>query len=197
MVKDKVKSINLLILKVFTIKSKELILNDGVKMINIRKSQEKDAKRMVEINVETWKVAYRNLLPDEYLDNRNVTQKRITDLANKLKDNEIISFVAEIDGEIVGFCNGGEARDKDYPFEYELCAIYVHPSYQNKGIGQALFDAFKVKTQDCPFYLYALKGNLPAISFYIKNGGLEIPEYEKALPIENVDATEILFAFQL
>ena len=97
---------------------------------------------------------------------------------------------------VMRICRDGE-NDKDYPFEYELCAIYVHPSYQNKGIGQALFDAFKAKTQDCSFYLYALKGNLPAISFYIKNGGLEIPEYEKALPIENVDATEILFAFQL
>ena len=166
-------------------------------MINIRKSQEKDAKKMVEINVETWKIAYRNLLPDEYLDNRNVTEERITKLANTLKENEIISFVAEVNGDVVGFCNGGEVRDKDYPFDYELFAIYVHPAYQNKGVGQALFDAFKAKTQDCPFYLYALKDNVPATSFYIKNGGLEIPEYEKKIPVENIDATETLFAFQL
>ena len=166
-------------------------------MITIRKSSEKDAKRMVEINVETWKVAYKGLLPDEYLKNRNVTQNRVTGLANRLKEEGVISFVAEVNGEVVGFCNGGNSIEQDIPFEYELYAIYVSPSHQHKGIGQALFDAFKQYTQTSPFYLYALKDNNSAISFYLKNGGLEIPEYEKPIPVENISATEILFAFQL
>ena len=68
---------------------------------------------------------------------------------------------------------------------------------QRKGIGQALLDAFMKEINYAPFYLYALKSNQNARHFYIKNGGMELPEFEKELPEKYNNALESLFMFNL
>lgn len=163
----------------------------------IRKAKVEDAKSMVEINVNTWKVAYKGLLPDEILDNRNVTEKRIEHSQEAIKTKDKIHFVAEENGEIVGFLTGGDSRDETVPVDFEVYALYVSPLMQRKGIGQALLDAFMKEINYAPFYLYALKSNQNARQFYIKNGGMELPEFEKELPEKYNNALESLFMFNL
>lgn len=164
-------------------------------MIKIRKARVEDAKTIVEINVATWKTAYKGLLPDNFLAQRNVTDKRIEGTIESINKNQRIWLVAEEDNQIIGFCCGGEARDENFPAKHELCAIYVLQSNQNKGVGQALLNEFKNQINNQSFYLYALKGNQKAINFYIKNGGVLVPEYEKKLPVPTIEAKEILFFF--
>lgn len=134
-------------------------------------------------------------MPDDFLQQRNITEKRIQGTINSINSSDSIWLIAEQNNQVIGFCCGGKARDENFPAEYELCAIYVMQSKQNKGAGQKLLNEFKTKIDNQPFYLYALKGNNKAINFYIKNGGIELPEYEKDLPIESINAKEILFYF--
>ena len=164
-------------------------------MINIRKATVSDAECIANINVATWKTAYKDLLPDDFLQQRNVTEKRIQSTANSINNGERIWLVAQKDNQVIAFCCGGKARDENFPAEYELCAIYVLQSNQNQGVGKALLDEFRKQIDNKPFYLYALKGNNKATKFYTKNGGTELPEYEKDLPIPNIQAKEILFYF--
>lgn len=164
-------------------------------MLKVRKATPNDAKIIAKINVDTWKVCYKGMLPDDFLKNRNLTDDRIIAVENKIKQKDTIYFVAEYNNEVIGFCHGGDKRDKDYPFKYELVAIYVLPSMQNKGAGKALLNEFKKAINNEPFYLYALKQNLKAHKFYQKNGGKELPVYKKILPQKDFIVEEVLFAF--
>ena len=47
-------------------------------------------------------------------------------------------FVAELDGDVVGFANVGESRDE--AGEGELYTIYVDPSCWGRGVGRALME---------------------------------------------------------
>ncbi len=164
-------------------------------MIKVRIAIPNDAPIISKINVETWKVCYKGMLPDDFLNNRNLTDDRILATQNKIKANDTIYLVAELNDEVIGFCCGGKARDENYPFKYELVAIYVYPLRQNKGAGKALLNEFKKAINNEPFYLYALKQNINAHNFYQKNGGKELPEYKKILPQKDFIVEEVLFAF--
>lgn len=164
-------------------------------MLKVRKATPNDAPIIAKINVDTWKVCYKGMLPDDFLKNRNLTEDRVLAIQNKIKSEEAIYFVAEYNNEVIGFCCGGDKRDKDYPFKYEIVAIYVLPSMQNKGAGKALLNEFKKAINNEPFYLYALNENLKAHKFYQKNGGKELPKYKKILQRDDFNIEEVLFAF--
>ena len=163
----------------------------------IRKATKQDASVIAEINVKTWKVAYKGLLSDEILDKRCVTEEKVEYLKDAIGSKGKICFVAEDNGEVIGYLDGGNSRYDDVPVEYEVYGFYVLPTMQRKGVGKALLDAFKQEVNNEPFYLYALKDNQKARAFYIKNGGDELPEFEKKLPEKYNSALESLFMFNL
>ncbi len=164
--------------------------------VKVRTAVVKDAHRMVEINVQTWKTAYAGLLPDEFLQKRKVTEERIQKLAEQIAQGQYIILAAEVDNSVVGYLCGGMARDKNYPYAYELSAFYVLKEYQHCGVGQMLFDEFKARINSQSFYAYMLKGNNLALRFYQKNGGVEMPQYQRPLPTEEFVGEEILLAFE-
>lgn len=166
-------------------------------MINIRKADISDAKDITIINVTTWKDAYKGLLPNDFLANRNLSEKRIEYIKNLIENPTDICLVAEFDKQIAGFCIGGLPRQYNDIFEFELRAFYVLPDYQRNGIGKALFDKFKEIVGGKPFYLYTLSANKKAISFYEKNGGIIMPEYTQKLPHPELDADETLLAYNI
>ena len=161
----------------------------------IRQAQIKDAFYIAQINITTWKQAYASLLPHTFLKNRNLTDERIQKLEQQIQTKQHIMLVAEIKDQVIGYLIGGPARDKDFPFTYELYAFYVLPQYQHQHIGQALFDEFNHQIKHQPFYAYMLKGNAPAQNFYLRNGGIELSFYERPLPSKELNTTEVLFAF--
>ena len=50
------------------------------------------------------------------------------------------TFVAELQGEVVGFASVGRSRDEEAENEGELYAIYLLPSCWDRGIGRALIE---------------------------------------------------------
>ena len=161
----------------------------------IRQAQIKDAASIAQINITTWKQAYASLLPHSFLKNRNLTDERIQKIEQQIQNQQHIMLVAEIQNQVIGYLIGGLARDKDFPFTYELYAFYVLPQYQHQYIGQALFDAFNHQIKHQPFYAYMLKGNTPAQNFYLRNGGVELTSYERPIPDPKLNISEVLFAF--
>ena len=167
------------------------------RMLKIRHATLSDAKSIAIINVTTWKNAYKGLLPDNFLANRNLSEKRIEYIENQIKNKDDICLVAELDNKIIGYCIGGIPRQYADIFCYELRAFYVLPEHQKIGVGKAIFNKFKEIVSGKPFYLYALSSNQKAINFYEKNGGIILPEYAQKLPHPELDADESMLAYNL
>ena len=114
----------------------------SVKNFNIRPANINDAEGIAKIHVGTWQFAYKGQLSDDYLDSLSVEKRteRWKEILNKPQlDNW--SLVAELNGQIVGFCTVGKSRDEDADSKIgELWAIYIDPQYMDKGIGTALMN---------------------------------------------------------
>jgi GNAT superfamily N-acetyltransferase len=106
------------------------------------------------------------------------------------------TFVAELDGEVVGFASVGACRDEDDAGE--LYAIYLHPTCWDKGIGRALLERAEESMRAFGFeraMLWVMEGNERGERFYRAAGwkqdgrkvdtfqGAEVSElrYRKAL----------------
>ena len=76
-------------------------------------------------------------------------------------------WVAEVDGEIVGWANTSGGRDDDAPRDLELEGLYVLDAHHGTGVGQALLDA---SIGERPAYLWAIADNPRAHAFYRRNG---------------------------
>ncbi len=164
-------------------------------MFKIRSARKDDAKDLATINTLGWKTTYRGLLPDELLDSRTVTPKRIERFENQILESEIC-LAAENESGIIGYLFGGKTRDNGVPYKYEIYALYIHPDFQRVGVGTGLFNTFKEKIKGANFCVYALDGNIKGISFYQKMGGVRYPEFDKDQEVFHYMMHEVLFGFK-
>ena len=146
-----------------------------MKNVIIRNVKKEDLRAVSEIVVRGWKTAYKGIIDNEYLESLKVEdnyQKRLKDY------NENGFVVAELNGEIVGFCRytlenlfSKELTEIDG----EISALYVKPELKRNGIGRKLveyvFNEFK-KNGNENIVLWCLKENYPSRAFYEKMGGV-------------------------
>jgi ribosomal protein S18 acetylase RimI-like enzyme len=133
-----------------------------------------DAKGIAAVHVTAWRVAYRGLLPDEALDRLSIDEleKRWGERIAKPWGH---IFVAEREGQLVGFAACGSSEDEDIDRETvgEIYVIYVHPEHWRQGHGAALLGKAAECLQDDGFeeiILWVLRGNQGAIRFYEASG---------------------------
>ncbi len=107
--------------------------------IKIRKATSEDAAGIAKVQVETWKTAYKGLMPDDYLNSLSAESKTAKWKEGIGDPKDKTYLVAELNGEVVGFCIVGPTRDEDANKEIgELYAIYVLKSHAGNGIGSKL-----------------------------------------------------------
>ncbi len=103
-----------------------------------------------QVHVRSWQVAYRGLLPDEYLDALDPADRaaRYT-FADSGPDRPYTTVAVEED-RICGFATIGPCRDMDKAESAfgELYAIYVHPACWNIGMGRALIQEARKQLSD-------------------------------------------------
>ena len=94
--------------------------------IKIRKAEIADAEKIAKIKIEGWQTAYRGIIDSEFLDNMDINteiEKRKTNLKEGVK-----IIVAELEGEVVGYCIYRDfiKNPENFPNEdCELSALYV------------------------------------------------------------------------
>jgi GNAT superfamily N-acetyltransferase len=139
----------------------------------LRPAQPEDAMAVARVHVRSWQVAYRTLLPNDYLDQlRPEDRAAHYDFASldPLKPKTIVA----IDGDfILGFATTMPSRDPDLPGHAELCALYVDPDHWDRGIGAALISAARGSLFELGFrnaLLWVLAGNARAERFYRIDG---------------------------
>jgi ribosomal protein S18 acetylase RimI-like enzyme len=106
--------------------------------LKVRLARGGDARRVAEIHVETWRATYPGIVPQEVLDALNVDERERL-WQRWIPDPETAIFVAELDGEVVGFVSTGPCWSE--PTIGELYAIYVLPMAHGTGAGPALMEA--------------------------------------------------------
>ena len=140
----------------------------------LRPAEPADALDVARVHVRAWQVAYRKLLPDEYLDGLKPEDRAQRYTFGGTDPREPMTTVAVDDrGTIRGFATTCAARDADVPGHGELAAIHVDPDWWGHGVGQALLASARAHLLDSGFrraILWVLVGNVRAERFYAKDG---------------------------
>jgi GNAT superfamily N-acetyltransferase len=135
----------------------------------LRLAEPEDAIAVARVHVRSWQVAYRTLLPADYLDQlRPEDRAQKYDFAN-LDSRKPQTIVAVEEGVIHGFATTAPSRDPDLTGHGELYALYVDPEQWGRGIGVALISAARTRLFRIGFrnaVLWVLAGNIRAERFY-------------------------------
>jgi ribosomal protein S18 acetylase RimI-like enzyme len=110
-----------------------------VGQITIRPAVVADADVIARVRVESWRASYRGIVPDAYLDSmKTEDSSRLWARVLGAASDAACTFVAEVDGEVVGFAAGITLAEPKLDFDAELTALYLLPSVQRAGIGRRL-----------------------------------------------------------
>jgi len=101
-----------------------------VSNIVIRKAVPEDAEKIIDINIRVWNTTYKNLISQEIIDKLQFKDEaRIVRNQKSIKENQN-TFVALVDGKIVGFHTFGKTRDENFGDAGEIYAGYILDEYQ-------------------------------------------------------------------
>lgn len=147
---------------------------------------------MARVVVDAWRVAYKGIVSDEYLDGlkyearENSFRERILE-----KDSGKLIYVYEDEriNKIVGIIYFGKPLE-EIQYGGEIYDLYVLPAFQKQGIGRQLIKEAinKLGEINCKnIIIWALKDNINARKFYEKIGGKLTSEKSKEIGGEMLD----------
>ena len=135
----------------------------------IRQAHVDDAEAIAKVHVASWQVAYKGLMPDDFLANLSI-ESRKTQWQQWLEQNEQAMMVCEVNNNIVGFSSAGKARDSDLNNHVaELYTLYLLLDFWGKGYGKKLYqETLKELTARGykQFVLWVLDSNQRGRTFY-------------------------------
>lgn len=144
-----------------------------------------DAPEIARVHIASWKMAYKGLIHQSYLDDGLDLVERIQAWTENLQPQEAEdspTYVALVGDDIIGFVRVGSARDVAMDGFMEVYTIYTLSEYFACGVGSMLFDQSSSYFQsiDCEkLYVWVLKDNLRGRQFYERMGGVLKRDCEK------------------
>lgn len=140
--------------------------------VHLRAAQATDARDLAVVHVETWRTAYRGLLPEALLSSMDVEERERKWRQILLEGGAVA--MAERGSQLLGFASYGRSRDDDAsPGVGELSALYISPAEWGTGVGSALHDlatAALWSSGSAEATLWVLDGNARGRRFYEKSG---------------------------
>lgn len=139
----------------------------------IRDAVEHDIDAIARVHVASWQTTYQGIMPDEAIEARSFEVRQKQWQRSLDRENQIV-LVAEQNGEIVGFANGGKPQADSSSYDCELYAIYLLAKAQQQGIGQQLVKALTKRLYAIghkSMILSVLENNAGSSQFYSKLGG--------------------------
>lgn len=148
--------------------------------IEIRKAIPEEAEQIIDINIKVWNSAYKNLIPQEIIDKLQFkNDERIKSKEKSLRDKNN-TFVALVDGKMVGFHTFGKTKFDGYPNAGEIYAGYILDEYQGLGLGRKMAIACMKELLENGYtelITACLEGN-PSNEFHKSLGGVLIDQKE-------------------
>jgi ribosomal protein S18 acetylase RimI-like enzyme len=149
------------------------------------------AEKLGAMHVASWRETYAGLLPSPMLAGFSVEKRTAAwfeVLADPARFNDTAVYLAEDEGEVIGFGSCGQQRDgvlKELGFDGEISAIYILRSHQGHGLRRALMCAMAALPRSRSLgaaTLWVLRENAPARGFYERLGGEPIAEKKDQRP---------------
>jgi len=164
----------------------------------VRRAQTDDCAGLARVQVDSYRMAYAGLLPEDYLA-RFTYEEQEQDWHDWLvsRPNDIL-LVAESDrGEIMGYALGRPGPSNIAPYDSELLALHIRHVYRRQGIGRLLIAAMarELKRQGCSSLMLWILQKNPARSFYEQLGGRLIGEQTVMLGPGDAGATEVAYGW--
>ena len=149
----------------------------------VREANIADAPAIARVNLDTWRTAYRKIVPTDYLAQQSYEKadSRWQELLANVKNTGVFVCVAENEsGQVVGFAAGGSERTGKYLYKGELFAIYIWEEYQRQGIGRQLVRTVATKLAELSLnsMLVWVLGDNSACRFYEFLGGEKVDELQ-------------------
>ncbi len=154
-----------------------------------------DAPAIAKLHAESWRIAYRGMFPDDFLDNdafedrANVWRERFADPE---REATTLTILAEREDDLVGFAHS--IVDEDTTYGTLLDNLHVRQDEQRGGFGTRLM----VQTAErlaasgiTHLYLWVLEANDRARGFYQALGGEECGRGTAADGPSNPDLPEV------
>ena len=166
--------------------------------MNIRIAKVDDVAAIAKVHVETWRTAYKDVLPSDFLAELSYEQREGL-WRNLVTDPSYGRFVYVAEGEhgqIIGFASGGPERSGKTPYVSELDAIYLLLPYQRRAIGSRLAVILVnrlIQEGLASLLVWVLAAN-PARKFYERLGGQLV--YEKPTIIGERSLIEVAYGWQ-
>lgn len=166
--------------------------------MRIRVAVPDDAPAIGRVHVETWRSAYRGIVPDTYLAGL-APAERASQWRDFLADSTGTRFLLLAHGkidELIGFAAAGPERSGDPTYQGELYALYVLPSHHRRGFGHRLVRAVAGRLAAAgtrSMLLWVLDANTPARKFYEALGGTVVRG--QRIDIGGVPFTEVAYGW--
>lgn len=142
----------------------------------IRKMTRRDIPQVQKVARTSWYTTYTGIIPVRI--QKNFLKKAYNRRMLKRRLKETIIYVAELDGNIVGFANYSLVSEDG---KTELGALYLHPDYQGFGIGTAFLCKGVYELGAKEIHLTVEKNNKQGRAFYAAKGFQFVSEYENML----------------
>lgn len=152
----------------------------------IRRALPADAAEITRVRIAAWKATYAGLVPASFLDAMSPSDPlAISRMAARVApDAPTAGFVAELEGELVGFVTAGPEREHSRArpprpisaADAEVYAIYLAPERRGSGIGAPLLAAALDWLRERDYratVLWVLDANGSARRFYERHGWRE------------------------
>lgn len=157
-----------------------------------------DLPQVAKVHLQTWLTTYVGIVPQDYLD--SLTFESRLEFWQKGSANigqQRSLFVAEVDGQIVGFADCGSERNQDPELDGELYGFYILANHQKQGIGRQLLAAIKqrLKARDFKKMLIWVLADNPSKHFYERTGGVLVRE--QYLEIGGAKLLELGYGYEL
>ncbi len=145
-------------------------------LVTFRNASKNDAERIAKLHAESWRLNYRGLLDDQFLDDKVIENRKRVWLERMDSTNlNRRVILAEVQDELIGF--GCLFLNHDKQYGALLDNLHVTQPYSGKGIGSGIIKRLASEIYGAgerkDMYLWVLKGNDGAIRLYEKLGALQ------------------------
>ena len=159
-----------------------------VRVASIRLAEVRDAAAIAHVHVESWLTTYEGIVPRAYLATLNEAER--VPLWEDWLTRDVSVFVAELDGDVVGFSGAGAIREPFADYDAELYTLYLLEGRRGAASG-GLFWALSRRlwsgrlTGACSFGCW----ENPAVHLYEKAGAQHLAR--KQIEIGGASLTEL------
>lgn len=166
-------------------------------MIKIRSANLSDSPNLAQVQVNSYRTAYRGMFPDSYLEQFDY-EEQTKDWQELIIDRgrDILQVAEAPGGQIIGYILAKPQTDIYPGYNAEIIGIHVNQEYQGRGVGRALLDEVLTLLLEAgieSIMLWTLWAN-PVRTWYERMRGELIAE--KRIMLENYEVVEVVYGWK-